>query len=118
MATSICSIIDNTGHQVAEVDIQSVEDEWYYGRLLDDKIPEELRRDLGWYDEVLSNQMLSYLDEALHAVERHGLSVRLPDETCHKVYSLHVGRSGETTFRITPVPPPSLNRVDTSTLQG
>jgi hypothetical protein len=106
MATSVCSIIDNKGHRVAVVDVQSVEDEWFYGRLVSTVEPDGLRRDLEWYDEVVSNQMLSYLDDALRAVERHGLSVRLPDETCHKVYSLHVERSGETSFRITPVPPP------------
>lgn len=118
MSTSICSIIDNHGRRVAEVAIQAVEDEWYYGRLVGEAIPEGLRRDLAWYDEVVSNQMLSYLDDALHAVERHGLAVLLPDETRHKVYSLHINTSGETAFRITPVPPPNSNRFDSSTILG
>jgi hypothetical protein len=116
MATSTCSILDNQGRRVAEVDIEGVEDEWYYGRLVSDAIPEELRRDLEWYDDVVSNQMLSYLDDAVHAVEGHGLSVRLPDQTSHRVYSLHVDRSGQTAFRITPVPPPGSIQPDGSSI--
>lgn len=116
MASSICSIMDNQGRQVAEIDIQGVENEWYYGRLMTDAIPEGLRRDLEWYDEVVSTQMLSYLDDATDAVERHGLSVCFPDETCHKAYGLHIDKSGETAFRIAPVPPPSSNGCDSSTI--
>jgi hypothetical protein len=116
MTTPNYSIIDNQGHRVAEVHIHSVEEEWYYGRLVSDAIPEALRRDLERYDEVVSNQMLSYLDDAVQAVEKHGLSVRFPDDTCHRVYSLHLDRSGETTFRIAPVPPSSSSRSDSSTI--
>ena len=116
MTTSTYSVIDNQGRQVAEMDVLAVEEEWYYGRLVSDAIPEQLRRDLEWYDRVVSNQMLSYLDEALDAVERHELSVRLPDDTYHRVYSLHIEQSGETTFRIAPVPPPSSNYPETSTI--
>lgn len=115
MPTSICSIFDKDGNQVAEVGIQAVEDEWYYGRLTRNAIPEPLRRDLDWYDEVVSNQILSYLDDARHAVERHALAVRLPDGTSHRLYSLHVNKSGETEFRIAPVPPPTSNLADDST---
>ena len=118
MATSACSVIDNQGDRVAEIEIQSVEDEWYYGRLVNDAMPEGLRRDLAWYDEVVSNQMLSYLDDALAAVGRHQLSVCLPNEASHRVYSLHIGRTGETTFRITPVPPPEPNHFDVSSVLG
>ena len=81
MATSICSVLDNRGCRVAQIDLESVENEWYYGRLLSDAFSDELRHDLGWYDEVVSDQMLSYVDDALRAVERHELSVCLPDET-------------------------------------
>ncbi|HLN30510.1 MAG TPA: hypothetical protein VK395_22390 [Gemmataceae bacterium] len=116
MPSSIWLLSDSQGRRLAEVEIQGVEDEWYHGRLVRDAIPEELRRDLEWYDEVVSNQMLSYLDDALHAVERHELSVRFPDETCHKVYALHIDKSGETAFRMAPVPPPSSNRPDSSTI--
>jgi hypothetical protein len=118
MTSSICSVIDHQGCRVAEVEIQGVEDEWYHGRLVEATLPEGLRRDLAWYDEVISQQMLSYLDDALHAVERHGLSVCFPDDTCHRVYSLHIDPAGETTFRITPVPPPDSNRMDNSTILG
>jgi hypothetical protein len=58
--------------------------------------------------------MLSYLDDALAAVERHQLSVCFPDETCRRVYSLHIGKSGEIEFRVTPVPPPEPNHIDVS----
>jgi hypothetical protein len=116
MATSTYSVTDSQGRRVAEIDVQAIEEEWYYGRLVSDAIPERLRRDLEWYDQVVSNQMLSYLDEALDAVERHGLSVRVPDETCHRVYSLHLAKSGEATFRITPAPPPNSNRLESSTI--
>jgi len=116
MPTSICEVVDNQGRRVAEVEIQSVEDGWYYGRLVSDALPDGLRRDLKWYDEVVSGQMLSYLDEALAAVERHQLSMCVPDETCHRVYSLHIGRSGETVFRTTPVPPPEPNHIDVSSV--
>lgn len=104
MATSICPILDQYGQPVAKVDLQDTEDGWYYGQLVGDALPAGLRHDLQWYDDVVSNQTLSYLDDALHAVEQHGLSVRLPDETCHKVYSLHIEKTGETAFRITPAP--------------
>lgn len=116
MPTSICAVVDKQGRRVAEVEIQSVEGEWYYGRLVSDELPEGLRRDLDWYDEVVSGQMLSYLDEALAAVERHQLSVCLPGETYRPVYSLHIGRSGETAFRTTPVPPPEPNHADVSSV--
>jgi len=118
MAISICSVVDNQGRRVAEIDIQGVEDEWYYGRLVSDAMPEGLRRDLDWYDEVVSGQMLSYLDDALAAVERHQLSVCLPDETCQRAYSLHIDKSGETTFRVTPVPPPEPNHIEVSSVLG
>ena len=32
MTSSICSIIDGQGQPVAQVEIQGVEDDWYYGR--------------------------------------------------------------------------------------
>ena len=67
MATSICSVLDNRGCRVAQIDLESVENEWYYGRLLSDAFSDELRHDLGWYDEVVSDQMLSYVDDALRA---------------------------------------------------
>lgn len=118
METSICSITDNRERRVVEVEIQGVEDGWYYGRVVSDSIPEDLRRDLEWYDEVVSNQLLSCLDDALGAVELHGLSVCFADETCQKVYSLHVDKEGETTFRITPVPPSNATRPDSSTISG
>jgi hypothetical protein len=114
-SVAICSIIDNQGRRVAEVDIHAVEDGWYYGRLVKDAIPDELRRDLEWYDQVVSNQMLSYLDDVRAAVERHELSVCFADETCHKAYALHIDRSGDTTFRIAPVPPPGSKGPDNST---
>jgi hypothetical protein len=116
MATAICSVTDHEGRSVAEIEIQSVEDGWHYGRLVRDTMPDGLCRDLQWYDEVVSGQMLSYLDDALAGVDRHQLSVRLPDETCHQVYSLHIGKSGEASFRITPVPPPEPNHSEVSSI--
>ena len=118
MTISICPVIDNQGRRVAEIDVQGVEDDWYYGRLVSDLLPEGLRRDLEWYDEVVSDQMLSFLDDALAAVERHQLSVRQPDEGCRRVYCLHIGKAGEATFRITPIPPREPSHVNVSTMQG
>jgi hypothetical protein len=118
MPNSICTIVDHQGRRVADVEIQDVNEEWYYGRLVSDALPDGLRRDLEWYDEVVSGQMLSYLDDALAAVDRHQLSVQLADEESRQVYSLHIGRSGNTTFRVTPVPPPMSNRLDASSVPG
>jgi hypothetical protein len=114
MPPSICTLVDQQGRRVADVDLQGVEKEWFYGQIVSDAIPEDLRRDLEWYDEVVSNQMLSFLDDSSAAVERHDLFVVFPDQPRRKVYSLHVSRSGETTFRVTPAPPSTVNHSDSS----
>ena len=114
MSSTTFSILDNLGRPVAEFELLELESDWYDGRLVSDAMPEGIRRDLGWLDEVVSNQLLSYLDDAILAVERHALSVRFPDGTCHRAFALHVSKSGETEFCISPVPPPSLSREDRS----
>jgi hypothetical protein len=64
---------------------------------------------LAWYDEVLQDQMLSYLDEAPAAVQRFDLQAKFPDGSMHKTYALHITPSNEVSFRISPVrPPPEL----------
>ena len=114
MPSTTYTILDYQHRPIAEFDLLELVDEWYYGRLASDALPEAIRRDLDWYDEVVSKQLLSYIDDAILAVERHALSERFPDGTCHRAFALHVSKSGETEFCISPVPPPSLIREDRS----
>lgn len=103
---NMSSIIDAEGQEVAEIAISEIEDGWYCGTVVRDEFSEKLKQALEWYDEVVSDQMLSFVDEALAAVDRFQLRVCLSDESCEDVYSLQLSKNGEVTFRITPVPPP------------
>jgi len=98
-------LIGPAGKTVAEVVIAGEEEGWFTGRVISQSFPFEVKEALAWYDEVLRDQMLSYLDEATAAVQRFGLQANFPDGSKHKTYSLHVSASNEVSFRISAVAP-------------
>ena len=91
---------------IAELLIADEEEGWFTGRVISQSFSFDVRKTLAWYDEVLRDQMLSYLDEATAAVLRIGLQARFPNGSTHKTFSLHISRSNEVSFRISPVAPP------------
>ncbi len=91
---------------LAELLITDEEEGWYTGTVVWQNLPVEAKKALAWYDEVLQDQMLSYLDEATAAVQRFELQAKFPDGPAHKTYALHLGPSDEVSFRISPVSPP------------
>jgi hypothetical protein len=99
------ALVDPRGNTLAELLVSDEEEGWFSGRLLSQSFPSEIAKDLAWYDEVVQDQMLSYLDQALAAVERWGLRVRFRDGSTHPVYSLHISQSNDVLFRVTPVSP-------------
>jgi hypothetical protein len=101
------NLVDACGNCLADFNMVAEEDGWFVGSLHSAQFTPEIRAALDWYDEVIENQMLSYLDQATKAVERFGFRVRFANGTMSTVYSLHVGANNEVSFRITPVPPPS-----------
>jgi hypothetical protein len=105
MTKSQYVLVDQQDQPLLRLDIQSIEDGWYYGWGQAEVLPPQIQRDLDWYDDILSSQSLSYLDEAEASVERHQLAVRLDDGAPQRVHSLHLAKTGEVTFRITPVEP-------------
>jgi hypothetical protein len=108
-------LIDSDASTLAELIIADEEDGWFSGRVVWQRFPLEVKKALAWYDEVVQDQMLSYLDEAVTAVQRFELQARFPDGSTHKTYSVHISRSNEVSFRITPVlPPPDLPKATTT----
>jgi hypothetical protein len=106
------SLIGPDGNTLAELLVADEEEGWFTGRVARRSFPHEVEKVLAWYDEVVRDQMLSYLDEAVAAVQRFGLQARFPDGSTHPTYSLHVDPSNEVSFRISPVlPPPELPAV-------
>jgi hypothetical protein len=113
------SLIGPAGNTLAELLILDEEEGWFTGRVVWRGFPLEVENSLAWYDEVVRDQMLSYLDEAVVAVQRFGLQARFPDGSTHPTYSLHVDPSNEVSFRISPVlPPPELPAVAGGTPKG
>jgi hypothetical protein len=105
-------LIGPDGNTLAELSIADEEEGWFTGKVVRENFPSEVEKALAWYDEVVQDQMLSYLDDAVAAVQRFELQVKFPDGWTHRTYSLHVGRSNEVSFRITPVlQPPELATV-------
>jgi hypothetical protein len=92
---------------LAELVIADEEEGWFTGRIVRQSFPAEVKKALTWYDEVIRDQMLSYLDEAAADVEKFKLRARFPDGSMPTTYSLHVSPSDEVTFRIEPVLPPA-----------
>ena len=105
--SNIWAMIDGDGREIAQIAVTSCEEGWYYGAVVSQGFPKDLQQALQWYDEVVSKQMLSYLDEALDAVERFQLRVRLPDARCENLYSVQLSINGEITFRTSPLSPPT-----------
>ena len=99
-------LVDTAGNEVAEVRLIGEQDEWFAGTVLTQRFALHLKEALDWYDEVVENQMLSFLDKAADAVEQFGLSVRYPNGSTRKVFSLHISKQNEVSFRTSPVPPP------------
>lgn len=102
-------LIGPGGNTLAEFQIADEEEGWFTGRVVWQSFPIEVNKALAWYDDVVRDQMLSYLDEATAAVQRFELQAKFPDGSTHKTYSLHVSPAKEVSFRISPVlPPPEL----------
>ena len=99
-------LIGPDGNALAELLIADEEEGWFTGKVVWQNFPFEVKKALAWYDEVVQDQMLSYLDEAAGAVQRFELQAQFPDGSTHKTYSLHVSPSNEVSFRISPVLPP------------
>src|SRR5437764_13230898 len=99
-------LADSAGNTLAEL-LVSDEEGWFSGRVLSQSFPSEIAKDLAWYDEVVQHQMLSHLDEAIARVEHWAFKVRFRDGSTHPVYSLHISRPNDVSFRVTPVPSPS-----------
>jgi len=100
-------LTDLAGNAVAEMLLTGEQDGWFTGTLHSQRLPPQLKKALDWYDEVVENQMLSFLDEATAGVEQFGLCVRYPSGSLQKLYSLHVDQHNQVSFRTTPVPPPA-----------
>ena len=107
MSPETLTLTDAAGNAVAELVMSHEDDGWHSGRVRSLQLPAKLKEALDWYDEVVENQMLSYLDQATAAVEQFGLCVRYPNGTSQKVFSLHINKQNEASFRMTPVPPPA-----------
>lgn len=106
------SLIGPDGVALAEFLIDDEEEGWFTGKVVGRSFPPEVEKALAWYDEVVEGQMLSYLDDAVAAVQRFELQAKFPDGSTHRTYSLHVSPSNEVSFRISPVlPPPGLPTV-------
>lgn len=103
-------LIGPNGDMLAELLIDDEEEGWFIGKVIWQSFPCEVKKSLDWYDEVIQDQMLSYLDEAA-AVQRFELQARFPDNSTNKAYSLHVSPSNEVSFRISPVlSPPEISK--------
>jgi hypothetical protein len=99
-------LIAPDGDTYAELFITDEEEGWFTGTVVRQGFPPEVQSALAWYDEVVQDQMLSYLDEAVAAVQRFELRAMFPDGSMHKAYSLHFSPADEVSFRISPVLPP------------
>lgn len=98
-------LADPAGNVVAELLLSAEQDGWFTGTLHSQRLAPQLKKALDWYDEVVENQMLSFLDEATAGVEQFGLCVRYPSGLSMKLYSLHIDQQNQVSFRTTPVPP-------------
>jgi hypothetical protein len=99
-------LIGLDGNTLAELLIADEEEGWFTGRVVSQIFAFVVKNALARYDEVVRDQMLSYLDEAAAAVQRLDLQASFPDSSTHKTYSLHASPSNEVSFRVSPVPPP------------
>jgi hypothetical protein len=98
MISKFWSMIDIDGKELAQINVDSCEEGWFHGTTISHDFSKDLQSALRWYDEVVSGQMLSFLDEAQDAVARFQLRLRLPDGQCEKVYSIQLSTNGEARF--------------------
>jgi len=96
------SLLDQDGHELARFAIEDILEGWHYAKLVWHAIPNEIYKTLKWYDEVVADQMLSYLDSALAAIDSYHLRIRIGDKV-HPIYSLRITDDNDVSFRITPV---------------
>jgi hypothetical protein len=101
------ALADADGNVLAQLLLTGEEDGWFTGTVISQRLSPEVKKALDWYDEVVENQMLSYLDQAMANVEQFGLCVRPVSGPSRRVYSLHIDRHDQVSFRTTPVPPPA-----------
>ncbi|GEM_PF-5191330 len=101
------TLIDAEGNPLAHLEAMADGNDWFVGKVVSEQFPAPLKDALAWYDEVVEGQMLSYLDAAAEAVAQFGLRVRHPDGTSRPVFSLHIDKQNDVSFRISPVPPPA-----------
>lgn len=99
-------LVGPDGNRLAEFLIAAEEEGWLTGRVVWENFPADVNKALAWYDEVVRDQMLSYLDDASAAVQKFELQAKFPDGSTHKTYALHVNPAKEVSFRISPVLPP------------
>jgi hypothetical protein len=90
---------------LAQLSLSNEEEGWFTGHVVWQKFPDDLHAKLAWYDEVLRDQMLSYLDEAEANVQSFEVQAIFPDGSSHTTYSLHISPSQEVSFRISPIAP-------------
>jgi hypothetical protein len=107
MSDEKLTLIDADGNPLAELEVTAREDDWFTAKLLSQQFPPKLKDALAWYDEIIEGQMLSYLDRAADAVAQFNLRVRDANGVVRKVFSLHVNKQSEVSFRTSPVPPPA-----------
>ena len=69
---------------LAELLIADEEEGSFTGQVVGRASPSDVEKVLAWYDEVMQDQMLSYLDEAVAAVQRLELRARFPDGSMQK----------------------------------
>jgi hypothetical protein len=107
MTAENVALADDAGNVVAELLLTHEDDGWFTGTVLSQRLPPHVKEALDWYDEVVENQMLSYLDAAAANVEKWGLCLRHDNASLRKVYALHIDKQHQVSFRTTPVPPPA-----------
>lgn len=106
MQPTSASLLDGQSAILGEIRIDSEEDGWFTGTLVDANLSPVVEAALRQYDKVIQHQNLSDLDKAVAAVDGLMLAVLFQSGQAHRVYSLHVSDQKEVSFRITPVLPP------------
>lgn len=97
-------LIDENESELAEFQITGDEDGWFLGKVIWHAIPPDLKKALDWYDEIVRDQMLSFMDDTVARIQAFELKARFPDGSTHKTYSLHITTNDDVSFRTSPVP--------------
>ncbi len=77
------SLVAPEGVTLAEFLITDAEEGWFTGTVVRQSSAPGVEKALAWYDEVLRDQMLSDLDDAVAAVQRFELQAQFPDGSTH-----------------------------------